>query len=83
MAEALVARGLSVTQLEQLPEVLPTVDPELGALVRAERGGTCPAGERRQVPDGFLPLSGVAVRTGVGPPAWRGPPKPQPVRPSA
>jgi NADPH-dependent 2,4-dienoyl-CoA reductase/sulfur reductase-like enzyme len=36
MAEALSARGLSVTQLEQLPEVLPTVDPELGALVRAE-----------------------------------------------
>ena len=36
MAEALTARGLSVTQLERLPEVLPTVDPELGALVRAE-----------------------------------------------
>ena len=33
MAEALVARGLSVTQVEQLPEVLPTVDPQLGALV--------------------------------------------------
>ncbi len=33
MAEALVARGLSVTQVEQLPEVLPTVDPEIGALV--------------------------------------------------
>jgi NADPH-dependent 2,4-dienoyl-CoA reductase/sulfur reductase-like enzyme len=33
MAEALTARGLSVTQMEQLPEVLPTVDPELGALV--------------------------------------------------
>ena len=36
MAEALTMRGLSVTHLEQLPEVLPTVDPELGALVRAE-----------------------------------------------
>jgi NADPH-dependent 2,4-dienoyl-CoA reductase/sulfur reductase-like enzyme len=34
MAEALVARGLAVTQIEQLPEVLPTVDPGLGALVR-------------------------------------------------
>lgn len=36
MAEALVARGLKVTQIEQLSEVLPTVDPELGCLVRAE-----------------------------------------------
>ena len=36
MAEAFVARGLQVTQIEQLPEVLPTVDPELGALVRAQ-----------------------------------------------
>jgi NADPH-dependent 2,4-dienoyl-CoA reductase/sulfur reductase-like enzyme len=33
MAEALVARGLAVTQMEQLPEVLPTVDPALGAHV--------------------------------------------------
>jgi NADPH-dependent 2,4-dienoyl-CoA reductase/sulfur reductase-like enzyme len=36
MAEGLTARGLAVTQFEQLPEVLPTVDSELGALVRAE-----------------------------------------------
>ncbi len=36
MAEALTARGLAVIQMEQLPEVLPTVDPELGALVHAE-----------------------------------------------
>jgi NADPH-dependent 2,4-dienoyl-CoA reductase/sulfur reductase-like enzyme len=36
MAEALTTTGLAVTQVEQLPEVLPTVDPELGALVRAE-----------------------------------------------
>jgi len=28
--------GLAVTQMEQLPEVLPTVDPGLGALVHAE-----------------------------------------------
>jgi NADPH-dependent 2,4-dienoyl-CoA reductase/sulfur reductase-like enzyme len=33
MADALVTRGLSVTQMEQLPEVLPTVDPGLGTLV--------------------------------------------------
>jgi NADPH-dependent 2,4-dienoyl-CoA reductase/sulfur reductase-like enzyme len=36
MAEGLSGRGLSVTQLEQLPEVLPTVDPELGALIHQE-----------------------------------------------
>jgi NADPH-dependent 2,4-dienoyl-CoA reductase/sulfur reductase-like enzyme len=36
MAEALVTRGLHVTQMERLEEVLPTVDPEIGALVRAQ-----------------------------------------------
>lgn len=36
MADALTTRGLQVAQMEQLPEVLPTVDPELGALVHAE-----------------------------------------------
>ena len=36
MAEGLTARGIQVTQVEMLPEVLPTVDPELGALVHAE-----------------------------------------------
>jgi NADPH-dependent 2,4-dienoyl-CoA reductase/sulfur reductase-like enzyme len=39
MADALTVRGLAVTQMEQLPEVLPTVDPELGALVHAELTG--------------------------------------------
>ncbi|WP_256098678.1 FAD-dependent oxidoreductase [Streptomyces agglomeratus] len=36
MAEALTTRGIAVTQVEALPEVLPTVDPELGALVHTE-----------------------------------------------
>jgi NADPH-dependent 2,4-dienoyl-CoA reductase/sulfur reductase-like enzyme len=36
MAEALTTRSLSVIQMEQLPEVLPTVDPSLGGLVRAQ-----------------------------------------------
>jgi NADPH-dependent 2,4-dienoyl-CoA reductase/sulfur reductase-like enzyme len=36
MADALTVRGLPVLQMEQLPQVLPTVDPALGALVRAE-----------------------------------------------
>jgi NADPH-dependent 2,4-dienoyl-CoA reductase/sulfur reductase-like enzyme len=36
MAEALTTRGIRVTQIEALPEVLPTVDPELGALVHTE-----------------------------------------------
>jgi len=36
MADALATRGLQVTQMEQLPEVLATVDAELGALVHHE-----------------------------------------------
>jgi NADPH-dependent 2,4-dienoyl-CoA reductase/sulfur reductase-like enzyme len=36
MAEALASRGLAVAQMEQLPEVLPTVDPEIGALVHGQ-----------------------------------------------
>lgn len=36
MAEALTTRGIAVTQIEALPEVLPTVDLELGALVHTE-----------------------------------------------
>ena len=39
MADALTVRALTVTQMEQLPEVLPTVDPELGSLVHAELAG--------------------------------------------
>ena len=39
MADALATRGLQVTQMEQLPEVLATVDPELGALVHHELAG--------------------------------------------
>ena len=41
MADALTTRGLQVIQMEQLAEVLPTVDPPLGALVHgnlADRG---------------------------------------------
>jgi NADPH-dependent 2,4-dienoyl-CoA reductase/sulfur reductase-like enzyme len=36
MAEGLTTRGIAVSQVEMLPEVLPTVDPELGGLVRSE-----------------------------------------------
>jgi len=39
MADALTVRGLQVTQMEQFPEVLPTVDPQLGTLVHAELSG--------------------------------------------
>ncbi len=39
MADALTVRGLRVIQMEQLGEVLPTVDPQLGALVHAELAG--------------------------------------------
>lgn len=36
MAEGLTARGIAVTQVEMLPEVLPTVNAEPGALVHVE-----------------------------------------------
>ena len=36
MAEAFTARGIAVTQLQRGPEVLSTLDPELGALVHRE-----------------------------------------------
>ncbi|HTT54916.1 MAG TPA: FAD-dependent oxidoreductase [Streptosporangiaceae bacterium] len=39
MADALTTRGLRVIQMEQLPEVLPTVDPALGAQVHAQLTG--------------------------------------------
>jgi NADPH-dependent 2,4-dienoyl-CoA reductase/sulfur reductase-like enzyme len=39
MADALSTRGLQVIQMEQLPEVLPTVDPPLGALVHGQLAG--------------------------------------------
>ena len=36
MADALTTRGLQVIQMEQLPEVLPTVDPAVGRLVHEQ-----------------------------------------------
>jgi NADPH-dependent 2,4-dienoyl-CoA reductase/sulfur reductase-like enzyme len=51
MADALVTRGLSVIQMEQLPEVLPTVDPALGQLVHAQLASR-----------GVEVLTGTAVR---------------------
>jgi NADPH-dependent 2,4-dienoyl-CoA reductase/sulfur reductase-like enzyme len=52
MADALTARGMAVTQIEQLPEVLPTVDPQLGALVHNELEAS-----------GVTVLTGTAVRS--------------------
>jgi NADPH-dependent 2,4-dienoyl-CoA reductase/sulfur reductase-like enzyme len=73
MAEALSARGLAVTQVEQLPEVLPTVDPQLGALVRAQLEshgvtvltGTAVREVSRAEPGAPAPLK-VAAVTAVG-----------------
>src|SRR5579875_863335 len=73
MADALTVRGLAVTQIEQLPEVLATVDPELGALVHArlaERGvegltGTTARQVCRAGPDGPARLR-VRAETAAG-----------------
>ncbi len=62
MADALTARGLAVTQIEQLPEVLATVDPELGALVHAELAAR-----------GVEVLTGTTARqVSLSPPTGRG-----------
>jgi NADPH-dependent 2,4-dienoyl-CoA reductase/sulfur reductase-like enzyme len=63
MADALATRGIAVTQIEQLPEVLPTVDPELGDLVHAELA-------QREV----RVLTGTAVRAVTKAPAGQGGP---------
>ena len=52
MAEALTTRGLSVTQIEALAEVLPTIDPELGVIVHQEL-----------IDHGVTVLTGTTVRT--------------------
>ena len=62
MADALTVRGLAVTQMEQLPEVLPTVDPALGSLVHAELAG-----------HGVEVLTGTTVRAiSMAPPGGSG-----------
>lgn len=70
MAEGLTARGISVTQVEMLPEVLPTVDPELGVIVHAEleRHGvtvhtrtTVTRIARRESGPGRLHVEGLAI----------------------
>ena len=73
MADALTVRGLAVTQMEQLPEVLPTVDPELGALVHAELAAR-----------GVEVLTGTTVRRSAGTrPARPGGCASRPPRPTA
>ncbi|MBO0814902.1 MAG: FAD-dependent oxidoreductase [Actinobacteria bacterium] len=72
MADALTVRGLAVTQIEQLPEVLPTVDPELGTLVRAQLEGhgvtvltsTAVKSVSRTEPGAAAPLKVEAVTAG-------------------
>jgi NADPH-dependent 2,4-dienoyl-CoA reductase/sulfur reductase-like enzyme len=72
MADALSVRGLAVTQIEQLPEVLPTVSASLGALVRSELEdhgvtvltGTTVKAISRAVPGAAGPLAVEAVTAG-------------------
>jgi NADPH-dependent 2,4-dienoyl-CoA reductase/sulfur reductase-like enzyme len=78
MAEALTVRGVRVTQIEQLPEVLPTVDPQLGARIRDHldaswvevRTGTAVTSVRRADPagDGRLAVETASVADPAGTP---------------
>lgn len=67
MAENLVHRGLAVTMLEKLPQVLPPLDPEMAATVRAHleaQGVTVHLGDGLA---GFEPDGrGLAARTESG-----------------
>jgi len=70
MAEGLTTRGLQVTQIEQLPEVLPTVDAELGALVHAElerHGVTVACGTRVDAVERAAGEAGPLVVRASGP----------------
>jgi len=65
MAEALTVRGLKVTQLQRGPEVLSTLDPELGSLVHDElsrHGVDVVTGTRV---DGIAQDGGRLIVTGV------------------
>ena len=51
MAENLVRRGLEVTVVEKLPQVMPPLDPEMAAeIARHLRAGGRPAPARRGLP---------------------------------
>lgn len=78
MAEGLTTRGIAVTQVEMLPEVLPTVDPQLGSLVRGEleRNGvvvhtsTTVTRIARTTPDGAGHLRVEGTGPGTEPLSW-------------
>jgi hypothetical protein len=83
MADALTTRGMAVTQIEQLPEVLPTVAAGLGHLVSRARnsmkicgkafedlvGGLGPAGGPGVLVPGLDPVADVAFRNSLA--RWR------------
>jgi NADPH-dependent 2,4-dienoyl-CoA reductase/sulfur reductase-like enzyme len=52
MAEAMLRRGLNVTVLDQAPQPMPTLDPDMGRLVREAMNGMGIDVQRAQV-DGF------------------------------
>jgi NADPH-dependent 2,4-dienoyl-CoA reductase/sulfur reductase-like enzyme len=49
MAEAMIRRGLNVTVLDQAPEPMPTIDPDMGRLVREAMNGMGIDVQRAQV----------------------------------
>lgn len=71
MAEALRARGLHVTQVEQLAEVLPTVDPSIGAMVHEQLVGHGVDVRTSTVAEGIARAgSGLEIRAREASGAW-------------
>ena len=64
MAEAMLRRGLNVTVVDQAPEPMPTLDPDMGRLVREAMNGMGIGVQRAQV-DGFETDASGRVRAVV------------------
>jgi Pyridine nucleotide-disulphide oxidoreductase len=83
MADALTTRGLTVTQMEQLPEVLPAVDPGLGsAATGSSPAASAPRSSRSSTRPSRAPGCGTTRPPPPDSPRSPSPPKPMTTRPT-